>query len=253
MSRAADVDEVMYACGAEVLHPGGLERTDEMARMCHIGPGKAVLDVGAGRGASACHLARKYGCHVTGVDTSRRMVRRCRQTADRERALDRTEFVVADACALPFTDSGFDLVIAECVTTLTDRARCWTEMVRVTKPGGYVGDLEMTWREPPPGPLAERTHELWDGYQTMTALEWRRSVERLGLQDVQVVDFSSSIANLGRAMRQELGLRGMVQMGWQLIRRADLRRAMYDYYKVFHEYGGYIGCAYFVGRKPAAQ
>ena len=45
MSRAADVDDVMYACGAEVLHPGGLERTDEMARMQDIfgpEPGKRL-------------------------------------------------------------------------------------------------------------------------------------------------------------------------------------------------------------------
>jgi len=38
--KIADVDEFLYSCGLEILHPGDLEKTDEMARMCKIGKGK---------------------------------------------------------------------------------------------------------------------------------------------------------------------------------------------------------------------
>jgi len=75
MTKTADIDEMMYKCGLDVLHPGGLQKTDEMARMCHISLDKIVLDIGAGRGATACHLARKYGCKVTAIDASDRRIR----------------------------------------------------------------------------------------------------------------------------------------------------------------------------------
>ena len=48
MGQMADIDEIMYSCGLEILHPGGIEKTDEMARMCNIGDGKKVLDIGSG-------------------------------------------------------------------------------------------------------------------------------------------------------------------------------------------------------------
>ena len=47
------------SCGLEILHPGGIERTDEMARMCKIGKDKKVLDIGSGKGVTACYLAQK--------------------------------------------------------------------------------------------------------------------------------------------------------------------------------------------------
>lgn len=42
MGSIADVDRMMYECGIEVLHPGGLEKSDAMARDCGIGEGKTV-------------------------------------------------------------------------------------------------------------------------------------------------------------------------------------------------------------------
>ena len=41
MSSMADADRIMYECGLEVLHPGGMEKTDEMARACGVGPATA--------------------------------------------------------------------------------------------------------------------------------------------------------------------------------------------------------------------
>jgi len=74
MGKMADIDEMMYSCGLEILHPGGIEKTDEMASMCKIGKGKKVLDIGSGKGVTACYLAQKYGCEVVGVDVSERML-----------------------------------------------------------------------------------------------------------------------------------------------------------------------------------
>lgn len=250
MSGTADLDEMMYGCGLEILHPGGLEKTDEMAKMCQIGPDKTLLDIGAGRGASACYLVRKYGCHVTAIDTSARMIRACQERAASEELEAGVNFQVADAYALPFESGLFDIVIAECVTTLLDKEKSFREMIRVTKPGGYIGDLEMTWQKAPPERPLREMYELWDGYQTLTLPQWQRLLEQLGLQDVKAVDFSDAIPSMAEAMKRELGFVGIVKMEWRLLLRPDLRRAMQTSRRLFSAYADYIGYGYFVGRKP---
>jgi SAM-dependent methyltransferase len=250
MGVMADIDEMMYACGVEILHPGGLEKTDEMARLCQIGASKTVLDIRAGRGASACYLARKYGCSVVGIDTSRRMIDMCTERARREGLSDRVAFEVADAYALPFGNDSFDIVIAECVTTLLDKPKVFTEMVRVLKPGGYLGDLEMTWRSEPPPQAVVETQAVWGGYQTFTLPQWSELLEQAGLGKVQVVDFSETLADMEKATRRDLGWRGELRLAARLAFRSDLRRGMYAYWKLFRTYSEYIGYGYFVGQKP---
>jgi len=57
-------------------HIGGVEATEAIIELCHIGEGKQVLDVGCGAGVTPCFLARKYGCRVVGVDILDAMVER---------------------------------------------------------------------------------------------------------------------------------------------------------------------------------
>jgi len=58
------IDEYMASVGVDMLHPGGMRRTEELANMCEIFGGKIVLDAGSGFGRTDCHLANKYGCEV---------------------------------------------------------------------------------------------------------------------------------------------------------------------------------------------
>ena len=78
MGKMADIDEITYSCGLEILHPG---RTDEMVRMCKISKDKKVLDIGSGKGITACYLAQKYGCEIIGIDLSERMIEYAREMA----------------------------------------------------------------------------------------------------------------------------------------------------------------------------
>jgi ubiquinone/menaquinone biosynthesis C-methylase UbiE len=249
MGKMADIDELMYSCGLEILHPGGIEKTDEMARMCKIGKGKKVLDIGSGKGVTACYLAQKYGCEVVGVDLSKRMVEYAKEMAKRRGLDDRASFRRADAHNLPFEDESFDIVLAECTTVLLDKNKAFSEFLRVLKPGGYIGDLEMIWKKPPPKELVDKVYEVWEGFKTMTLNEWRKFFERMGMIDVKTVNFSEEIPDMEKAMKKELGLKGMIKMGFKLLLRSDLRKAMYEYRKIFNEYGDYIGYGYVVGRK----
>jgi ubiquinone/menaquinone biosynthesis C-methylase UbiE len=95
-------------------------------------PGRATLDLGCGEGRFARALAAD-GHRVTGADVSPDLVELARE-ADAG-----ATYVVADAEALPFPDSAFDLVVAfnvlGCVAHLE---RAVSEAARVLEPGGRL-------------------------------------------------------------------------------------------------------------------
>ncbi len=249
MGNIADIDEFMYSCGLDTLHPGGLEKTDEMARVCKVGEGKSILDVGCGKGVTTCYLARKYGCRVIGVDVSERMISYARELAEKRGLGEKVCFEIIDAHSLPFRDESFDIVIAECTTVLLDKEKAFREFIRVLKPGGYVGDLEMIWRKHPPEELVKKVYEVWGGFKTMTIEEWRKFFKEMGLVGVKAVDFTDEIPDIGKTFIRELGLRGMAKMACKLLLRPDILRAMWEYMGIFREYKDYIGYGYIVGRK----
>lgn len=114
--------------------------------LCHIEDAHEVLNVGCGIGAGLAYLARKFGCHVIGVDISEKMIQWSRQHAREERVEDKVEFRVADVLELPFEADRFDVVLVESVLGFVeDKPRAIRECVRATRPGGYVGLNEAFW------------------------------------------------------------------------------------------------------------
>lgn len=249
MGKMAAIDEMMYSCGLEILHPGGIKKTDEMARRCGIGEDKKVLDIGVGKGVTPCYLAEKYGCNVVGVDLSEKMLEEARRRANKKRLAEKVSFRIGDAHELPFADGTFDTVIIECVTTILDKKKAFSEVYRVLKSNGIVGDLEMIWRKEPSREAIRDTSEVWEGFETMTLGEWKKLLEEVGFIDVQMVDFSNMMQNMEREMRKELRFSGMMKFAFKLMIHGDLRKAWKEYERVFSEHEEYIGYGYLVGSR----
>src|SRR5512136_2807877 len=91
-------------------HIGGFEATNELLSLCHIEAARQVLNVGCGIGVGSAYVAKKYECHVVGVDISERMIEWSRQRAREEKIETKVEFRTADVSALPFESGRFDLV-----------------------------------------------------------------------------------------------------------------------------------------------
>ena len=110
----------------------------------YVAPGR-TLDVGCGTGVLAERLARE-GYDVTGVDPFRGMLGYMKARAPQLNA------VHALGQHLPFADGTFDLTY--CVAVMhhvadpTDVRNTLMEMVRVTRPGGYV----LVWDHNPRNP-----------------------------------------------------------------------------------------------------
>ena len=205
--------------GLEVLHPGGLEITRELAQLCRIGRGARVLDVASGTGAAAEFLAETLGCSVVGVDASDSMLERA---SKRLRGLSlAVEFRKGDVHNLPFEAGTFDAVICECTLCLFRKQQALREMIRVAKPGGCVGMHDLSWKEGAPGRLKQRLKEI-EHEEPETLDGWKRLFEQAGLAEVRAFDRSQLIPAWIKAERKKLGLRGHYKAGRAAIQRWGL-------------------------------
>ena len=99
--------------------------------------GERVLDVAAGNGNASLAAARRFA-RVTSTDYVPELLEqgRVRSTADRLPI----DFRVADAEALPFPDTSFDVALSVFgVMFAPDQDRAAAELVRVVRPGGRIG------------------------------------------------------------------------------------------------------------------
>ena len=103
-----------------------------------VRPGDRVLDACCGTGDLAV-AARRAGGDVTGLDFSDRMLERARRKDPDIR------WVSGDVLALPFADAGFEAVtVGFGVRNVEDLEAGLRELVRVLRPGGRLGCLEIT-------------------------------------------------------------------------------------------------------------
>lgn len=189
-----DYYDFMSYLGTPFFQIGGLRSTERLAELCRIGEGKRVLVVGCGTGLNACHIAKKFGCTLMGVDIEEIAVKRARERAESEGLSDRAEFRVGDAYDLSFEAETFDAVLTQFVSQFLDMERALKEFVRVLRPGGCVGINEMFKDEDPPPKIAEEVLEAERTIADLTKLpfeihtsrEWRRWLEEAGLSGVEV-------------------------------------------------------------------
>jgi len=239
-------------------HLGGVTATDELARLCHIGPGQHVLDVGSGAGVTACYLAKTYGCRVTGVDILARMVDRSRERAAAEKLAASVSFRVADAQDLPFDEATFDAVITESVTAFpADKLKAVREYARVTRPGGYVGLNESTWlKEPTPAMAAWVSQDVAGSAMPLSPDAWRELLEGAGLKEIEVRTEAIEARGEARSMMQRYGRRGMLGIWWRMLGLYRRSPAYRRFLKGVRQQGigpkaidEYLGYGLFVGRK----
>ena len=169
-------------------HNGGFEATDQLMSLCHIEEAREVLNVGCGIGVGPTYIAKRYGCHVVGVDISEKMIEWSRQRASEERVEDRVEFRVANVLDLPFEADRFDVVYCESVLAFVDdKPQAIRECMRVTKSGGYVGLNETFWLDDASPELTARAQTMVGvGTDIPTISGWQALWSESGLRD-QVV------------------------------------------------------------------
>ena len=257
-----DNAEKFFDFAAEVgltKHLGNVKATDRMADLCQIKKGSYVLDVGCGSGATAAYLARNRGCEVMGVDILPRMIDRSRELVEQKGVSRQTEFRVADAQDLPFSDRYFDAVITESVTAFPeDKRKAIGEYFRVLKYGGYLGMNETTWLKMPVPPeiKAWASQEIGGAVTPLSVDEWTDLLREFGFNNLVTEIREVNARKEARGMLARYGFAGMIRI---LSRTYKLYRANENYrnfLKSVNQSGitpenltEYFGYGIYVGRK----
>lgn len=113
-------------------HPGGLSLTKRLMNYCSFKPENKILDLGCGTGTTVKYL-ESYGVQATGIDIAENRLQQGQKKSPH------LQLVYGDGHSLPFAESYFDGVIAECSLSLMhDQAVVAREINRVLKPGGKL-------------------------------------------------------------------------------------------------------------------
>jgi len=201
-------------------HIGSLPATRALLALCHVEDAREILEVGCGIGVGPAHAARTYDCRVVGVDISERMIEWSRRRAREERVQDRIEFRVADVLALPFEAGRFDATLCESVLAfVADKEQAVRELVRVTKPGGYVGLNEAFLVTESPSPaVMELARGM--GTEIVSLAAWRALWDASGLGDRLVRAYRIDPAREVRGRMRWIGLPWLVRAWARAIRVA---------------------------------
>lgn len=102
--------------------------------------GETVLDLGSGAGFDCFLAARKVGKNgkVIGVDMTPEMIEKARENKQKG-DYDNVEFRLGEIESLPVADNSVDIIISNCVITLSpEKDRVFQEAFRVLKPGERI-------------------------------------------------------------------------------------------------------------------
>jgi arsenite methyltransferase len=122
-----------------------IEQRRATRALLRLQPGETVLDVGCGPGFLLAEMADEVGAQgkLNGIDASADMIALARQ---RCRGFSTVALQEADALALPFADSTFDVVVSTQVYEyVADIAAALREAARVLRPGGRLLIVATDW------------------------------------------------------------------------------------------------------------
>ena len=88
-----------------------IEQVDEMGRQLHLGPGRILLDLGAGCGWPGLYLADRLGCAVISADPVASGIEVARRRALVDGLEGRSLAMQANAIDLPFRSASVDAVV----------------------------------------------------------------------------------------------------------------------------------------------
>lgn len=131
--------------GEASLHSGGRDSTERLLSRSRPTTDDHVLEIGCGSGRDLCSLVERYGCRAAGIDSSGLMVKFAKRTVEEAGLASKVTIFKDDIANLSFKDDDFDAVIAQSVlAAVIDKDKAAAEILRVLKPNGRFGDIELT-------------------------------------------------------------------------------------------------------------
>jgi ubiquinone/menaquinone biosynthesis C-methylase UbiE len=158
------------------------DRLQEVIDLVRPLRGDLALDVATGTGNTALALAPLVR-RVVGLDLTREMLDVARRITA-ERKIENVDWVIGDACVLPFPDEVFDIYVVRAAPHhFSDIDAFLSEAYRVLRPGRDAAFVDCA----PPTPARDVLHEVEvrrdpSHVMSLTVDEWRIRLERAGFE-----------------------------------------------------------------------
>jgi tocopherol O-methyltransferase len=209
-----------------------IDLIEELLKWAGVETANNILDVGCGIGGSSLYLAEKFHARATGITLSPVQAARATERAQEANLSSNTQFLVADAQAMPFADNSFDLVWSlESGEHMPDKTKFLQECYRVLQPGGKL--IVVTWCHRPTdtSPLTddEQKHlqEIYRVYclpYVLSLPEYVAIGHQLPLQNLRTADWSAAVAPFWNVVIDSVftpqAIWGLLSSGWTTIQGA---------------------------------
>jgi len=200
------------------FHARGYLATVELADRLPIKNGQHLLDIGAGLGGPARYMAKRFQCHVTGIDITQPFVETANKLTHLLRMEQHVKIEHGDGQRLPYPDASFDAAYTQHVTmSVADRAAFFAEAFRVLKPGAYFALTEHGL-----GPTGNPHHPVpWSedgsGAYLVAPPETRTILEKTGFEDILIEDTGVKYLATYRAIVAKAEKGALPPLGIQLL------------------------------------
>ena len=210
----------------EQIHVGGEKETEILAAKAHLRRGSTVLDVCSALGGPARYLAKSYGCLVTGLDATPKMVEEAVRRTKQQGLSKQITYRLGNALDMPFKTGTFDVVWGQDAWCyITDKDRLLQESFRVMKPGGVIAFTD--WLQ-----VGTMTESEWVDLNSFMAFPYMETLEgyttelkKLGFRILEAEDLSVDFAehcHLYQDILQNKLKNGIItQYGKELFEAAD--------------------------------
>jgi tocopherol O-methyltransferase len=202
--------------GDENAEQAQVQLVDQLADLARVTTSCHVLDVGCGIGGSSIHLAKRYGCSVTGVTLSP-VQRRWAAASSRWHRVHRTvQFICADAEVYSTTPASLDVLWSvECTEHLFDKAGFFQRAAAWLRPGGRVAICAWLAGEIGDDARAERlVREVCEGFfcpSLGTMQDYQSWFQQSGLRVTVAHDWTHQVAQTWEICRHRVARTGL---GW---------------------------------------
>ena len=179
----------------EQIHVGGDKETDILAEKAGITKDTTVLDICSALGGPARHLAKKYGCNVTGLDATETMINEAIKRTGEAGLSNLITYKLGNALDIPFKALTFDVVWGQDAWCyITDKDKLINESYRVLKPGGTIAFTD--WIQV--GTMTEKEWEDLNAFMAFPYMEtldgYRQIMEKTGFSVLEKEDLSEDFA-----------------------------------------------------------
>jgi len=161
-------------------------------------------------------------------------------------------FRVGDALQLPFLDNEFDVAVSQAMLVLVaDKRKAILEALRVTKPSGYLGWLELSWKKQPTANFLDAVSNVLCAYcmQNVHAFQgWEDLFKEAGVNQLAIQSFDLENTGMVGMLANE-GLINTSKVMFKYMTNSRIRKRMSTMRRFFREHADDFGYGIYTGRK----